>query len=385
MIPKEEYLERIGKVQQEMKERNLDLLVTYSSECESANSRYLADFWPFFDFDGVAIPVEGEAVLLTGGPESLDFAQRFSQIEDIRVHPMFVETSAPEWVPKVSEIDFSVLIAELFKDRKISRIGLAGSNIFPHPIFENLREGVGGAEIVPADEVLLKVRSIKSENEIQILQEAYRITEEAMKAALDYAEEGRMEWEIEAKARSVMYSLGAEGTSYPIWVCSGPNTKLSLCRSTERKIGSNELVQLSLGAKYKGYCGNMCRPFAIGSPPDNIKKLMAVGLEAEQKAIESIGPGVKAADVYRIFKEILDKYGYGEFALYGPAHGTGMQECEGPWLDDKTGITIQPNMVFNVDIWLSDGEAGLRYEDGIVVTETGVKELTTYKREIIAK
>jgi Xaa-Pro aminopeptidase len=62
-----------------------------------------------------------------------------------------------------------------------------------------------------------------------------------------------------------------------------------------------------------------------------------------------------------------------------------MQECEGPWLDDKTGITIQPNMVFNVDIWLSDGEAGLRYEDGIVVTETGVKELTTYKREIITK
>ena len=77
MIPTEEYLERIGKVQQEMQERNLDLLVTYSSECESANSRYLADFWPFFDFDGVAIPVEGEAVLLTGGPESLEFASDF--------------------------------------------------------------------------------------------------------------------------------------------------------------------------------------------------------------------------------------------------------------------------------------------------------------------
>ena len=86
-----------------------------------------------------------------------------------------------------------------------------------------------------------------------------------------------------------------------------------------------------------------------------------------------------------MFKGILDKYGYGNFALYGPAHGTGMQECEGPWLDDKTELVIQPNMVFNVDIWLSDGEIGLRYEDGIVVTKTGVKELTKYKREIIAK
>lgn len=385
MIPKEEYLERIRKVQQEMKKKNLDLLVTYSSECESANSRYLADFLPFFDFAGVAIPASGEAVLLTGGPESLEFARRFSKLEDIRVHPMFVETSAPEWVPKVNEIDFSSLIEELFEGEKISRIGIAGSNIFPHPIFEDLKEGSGGAEIVPADEVLLKVRSIKSENEIKLLEEAYRITEEAMKEALSYAEEGRMEWEIEAKARSVMYSLGAEGTSYPVWVCSGPNTKLSLCRSTDRKVGKNELVQLSLGAKYKGYCGNMCRPFVIGKPSDNVKELMEVGLESEQKAIESIGPGLKAAEVYRIFKDILDKYGLGEFALYGPAHGTGMQECEGPWLDDKSGITIQPNMVFNVDIWLSDGEAGLRYEDGIWVTETGVKELTTYRREIITK
>ena len=74
---------------------------------------------------------------------------------------MFVETSAPEWVPKVSEIDFSSVVTDLSKGRKISRIGVAGSNIFPHPIFENLREAVGGAEIVPADDVILKVRSIK--------------------------------------------------------------------------------------------------------------------------------------------------------------------------------------------------------------------------------
>jgi Xaa-Pro aminopeptidase len=40
-------------------------------------------------------------------------------------------------------------------------------------------------------------------------------------------------------------------------------------------------------------------------------------------------------------------------------------------------------MLFNVDIWLSDGTHGLRYEDGILVTETGIKELTSYRREAI--
>lgn len=74
MIPKEEYRKRIENVQKEMKESGLDLIVVYSSECESANSRYLADFWPFFDFAGATIPAEGEARFITGGPESLEFA-----------------------------------------------------------------------------------------------------------------------------------------------------------------------------------------------------------------------------------------------------------------------------------------------------------------------
>jgi Xaa-Pro aminopeptidase len=40
-------------------------------------------------------------------------------------------------------------------------------------------------------------------------------------------------------------------------------------------------------------------------------------------------------------------------------------------------------MLFNVDIWLSDGTYGLRYEDGVLVTESGVRELSGYRREVI--
>jgi Xaa-Pro aminopeptidase len=40
-------------------------------------------------------------------------------------------------------------------------------------------------------------------------------------------------------------------------------------------------------------------------------------------------------------------------------------------------------MLFNVDIWLSDGKHGLRYEDGVLVTDTGLRELTRYRREAI--
>jgi len=384
-IPDLEYAERIKRVQERMVKDDLDLLVVYSSECESANVRYLADFWPTFDFAGVLIPREGEAVLLTGGPESLDFAKKFSRIRHIMIHPGFVETSAPDWLTKHEAGNFSTIIPEVCGGARIRKVGVAGFNIFPHILYLDLQKAVGDAEIVNADHVMLDVRKIKSDMEIKLLEEAYRITEEAMKAAVDYAEVGKTEKQITAEALATMYRLGAEGTSYSIWVASGPNTALSLYRPTDRAVNRNEVVQLTFGAKYQGYCGNMCRGLVFGEISESIKSLMEAAIEAEERVIEMMSPGVNGKEIYEEFLKILAKYGLREAPLYGPAHGTGLQECEGPWLDGKSDWPLEPNMVFNVDIWLSDGKCGIRYEDGVVITKDGVRELTSWRREIIRK
>ncbi|MEW5814001.1 MAG: M24 family metallopeptidase [Spirochaetota bacterium] len=158
---------------------------------------------------------------------------------------------------------------------------------------------------------------------------------------------------------------------------------MSLCRSTNRMISDNELVQASFGAKYMGYCGNMCRPFSIGRMPAEERKLAEVALEAMQSALHAIAPGKHSSEIFKGYHTILARYGYEDFALYGPAHGSGSSEVEGLWLSKESNFTIQPNMVFNVDIWLSDGKRGLRFEDGLLVTESGTKELTSHRREII--
>jgi Xaa-Pro aminopeptidase len=381
-LPAAEYARRVARLQEELKKADLDVLVGYSCECESATTRYLTGFWPFFDFAGIIVPAKGKAVLVTGGPESLEFAKAFSHTPDIRVNPLLVETSPPKWVPEVSGESFATLLPRACGGTP-KRVGVANWNTFPHILFADLRKGAPRAEFVPADEVLLRVKAIKSDAEIPYIVESYRITEEAMKAALEAAKPGDREWELEAVARATMLRRGAEGVSYPAWVCSGPNTPLSLCRSTDRAIRKNELAQFTFGAKFMGYCGNMCRPFSIGKPPAAAHKLMNVALEAMNYAIRAIRPGVRAADVFEGHNDILSRYGFENFALYGPAHGTGHAEVEGLWLAKQADFVIQRNMLFNVDIWLSDGAFGLRYEDGILVTKTGIRELTSYRREII--
>jgi Xaa-Pro aminopeptidase len=381
-LPKSEYARRIARVQEELLKQDLDVLVTYSSECESGTSRYLTGFWPFFDFASVVVPATGHAVLVTGGPESFEFAKAFSVVPECAVNPLLVETSAPDWVPETSGESFAAILPRAC-GRVPRRIGMANWNTMPHIVWEDVRQAAPGAVLVPADDLLIGVQAIKSAVEIPYIVEAYRITEEGLRAALASAAPGRREWELEAEARAVMVKMGAEGQSYPAWVCSGPNSPQSLCRSTNRAIGTHELVQLTINAKYMAYCGNMCRPFSIGAPPAQARKLLDVALEAVHYALGVIRPGISAAEVFAGYYAILAKYGYEKFTLYGPAHGSGHSEVEGLWLAEKAGFIIQPNMLFNIDIWLSDGTYGLRYEDGILVTETGLRELTSYRREVI--
>ncbi len=106
MIPDSDYRDRIKRLQEVLVQADIDVLITYSSESEAASSRYLAAFWPFFDFAGIIVPRQGEPALVTGGPESYEFAKQFSRIKDIRIHPAFVESSAPDWVPSVTYEDF---------------------------------------------------------------------------------------------------------------------------------------------------------------------------------------------------------------------------------------------------------------------------------------
>ncbi len=382
-ISDQDFQRRVRRLQAEMKKENVDLWIGHSSESEPSVSLYLADFQPFFDFAGVMVPREGETVLLTGGPESFEMAKEFSRIKKILIHGMFVETSAPEWVPDTDILDFAEIIPQVMAGIKPKKIAICQWNTFPYIIYQELIKNVPDAHIVAGDDLLLRVRQIKSNEEIAVISEAYRITEEAVKRALQVAKAGVSERCLENEGRKAMLDHGAEGTSYPIWVCSGKNTTRSLCKSTEKPIQAHELVQITFGARYQGYCGNMCRVFSIGEPDSRTKKMMSVALQAMNDALETIRPGALSSDVFRKYHDLLARYGWEKFTLYGPAHGTGVSEVEGLWLSESSHFVIQPNMVFNVDIWLTDGEVGMRYEDGIVVTEKGIRELSSYRREII--
>jgi len=380
-IPEWEFEERIRRIQAELAKRGLDALITFGNEAEPQYVRYLADYWPAFETAGVLVPVEGEPILVIG-PESYTYAKSRSKIAKIRRVLAYRESAEPEY-PGEKLTTFEELFDEASNGRGIRRLGLVGYSILPVPIYEGIRKAMKDGEVIRADEILIKMRMIKSENELALHRVAYRLAKIGLSAALEKVRPGMTEIKVTSIAREAMMQAGAEAEGFPMWCVSGPNTNQAISRPTYRKIQKNELVQIQVGARVGGYTSSIGRPFVLGKAPDDVKKLMEVGLEAELAVLRAMRTGIPAKEVDRAFRETVRGMGFGDWLLYGPCHGTGLMECEHPWIESNSDWRLEENMVFNVDIFLCGQTLGLRFEDGVRVTKDGVEELSNFRREVI--
>ena len=94
------------------------------------------------------------------------------------------------------------------------------------------------------------------------------------------------------------------------------------------------------------------------------------------KTMALIKAGKPAGDVVRDYEAFVEKRGFKKYMLYGPCHGIGMMEVERPWMESVSTYELQENMTFQVDTFFYDKTFGLRWENGVRVTRTGVEKLS---------
>jgi Xaa-Pro aminopeptidase len=93
--------------------------------------------------------------------------------------------------------------------------------------------------------------------------------------------------------------------------------------------------------------------------------------------------GVSAKQLVTEYMAFVDQEGFGQYLLYGPCHGLGIMEVEEPWMELSSEYNLETNMTFQVDTFLETPEFGLRYEDRVRVTATGVDAYSDQRLSII--
>jgi Xaa-Pro aminopeptidase len=373
-IPTTEFEQRLATAQRRVAEAGLDAAIVHSNEADFANVRYLSDYWPAFESAGVIIPAQGEPILLIG-PESETYARDRSRIATIRKVLWYRESAEPDY-PDIPISSFAEVFAEACNGRPVMRLGVVGRAIFPRVIHDEIRKALPGVEFVDADAVVGDMRIIKSPNEVAVLREAFEISEVAIEESLEQMRPGMTELQVVGLALKSLYSHGAEYEAHPQYVMGGRNTNHAISRPTHRPLVRGEMIQLNLGARLAGYSPSVGRPCCFGKMPDEMRRLVEVGLEAHLKTMEFMRAGEPAKEVVRRFEQFVQAKGCGTNLLYGPCHGLGMIEVERPWMESTSEYVLQENMTFQVDTFLHTDSYGLRWEDGVRVTAAGVEQLS---------
>ena len=93
--------------------------------------------------------------------------------------------------------------------------------------------------------------------------------------------------------------------------------------------------------------------------------------------------GKPAAQVVDEYEQYVKKNGFGKYMLYGPCHAIGLMEVEPPWMESTSKYDLQENMTFQLDTFFYDKDFGLRWENGVRVTKSGVEQLSRKFKKLV--
>ncbi|WP_283777480.1 Xaa-Pro peptidase family protein [Paenibacillus sp. J2TS4] len=352
-------LSRLTRLREAMQQAELEALFITNGY----NRKYLTGFT---GSSGYVLVTEERAVLLTDfryTAQASEQAQGFEVVEHSRKAILTVR--------------------EILQKHQIGRLGFEQNDV-TYGTYLSYFADLGSIELVPTERIVEKLRMIKDEDELQIMKEAAALADETFSFIQTKLKPGVSEKQIALEMEFFMRSKGATSTSFDTIVASGERSALPHGVASERLLGTNEYVKLDFGAYYKDYCSDLTRTVCLGRPTDKHKEIYQIVLEAQMHTLAHLQPGMTGKQADALARDVIKRAGYGDCFGHSTGHGLGMEIHEAPTLSHVSDTVLEPGMTVTVEpgIYLP-GFGGVRIEDDIVITETGVERLTHSDKNLI--
>ena len=248
--------------------------------------------------------------------------------------------------------------------------------------YNYLKDNLKGVELVYANGLIVGLRASKDEEELAIMMEAQRITDEAFEAILKYIKPGMTEAQIAAQLTFEQMARGAQRMSFPAIVASGPNGSRPHAIPSLRQVQKGDFITMDFGCVYQGYCSDMTRTVAIGSVSAEQEKVYYTVLKAQKAGIAASRAGVLGRDIHNAAAKVIADAGYGEYFGHGYGHSLGIEVHEAPNANTRGDVPMPVGAMVSAEpgIYLP-GRFGVRIEDCIRMLEGGVLDITKSPKE----
>jgi Xaa-Pro aminopeptidase len=253
-----------------------------------------------------------------------------------------------------------------------------------------LKEKYPAHNVAKSNPILQRLRSIKDQTELDLIQTACNITEKGFRRILNFVKPDIWEFNIEAEFMHEFLNNRSKGFAYTPIVASGNNANVLHYIENNQQCKAGDLILLDVGAEYANYSSDMSRTIPVSGKytkrqrevyeavkrvkNDATKLLIPGALWAEYhievgKLMTSELLGLGLIDKADVKNENPDWPAYKKYFMHGTSHHMGLDTHDYGLLHEP----MQANMVFTVEpgIYIPEEGFGVRLEDDVVIQDKG--------------
>ncbi len=305
--------------------------------------------------------LEGKQVAIVVNIEE-ELVKKEGLIEDVRVYNEFTE--------KPIKI-LSDVLKEMHLENK--KIGIE-LDYLPFKHYSILKKEMSSTEFVDCSEYFLKLREVKTNEEIKLIREIGKAAEQAHNKVFQLIKPGMSEKDIGSVVISEIYSQ-VRAEPKEIIVASGERSSMLNAYATNRIIKNGDILRIDIIATKNGYYCDVCRTSVVGKPSKKQLDIWKTIIEARNLILRNIKPGINSHDLYSVYNDFVTKGGLTPMDFVG--HGLGLGLHEEPYIGKYGGAIFKPGMIMCIEpIHVVPGIMGFQIEDEILITENGYELLT---------
>lgn len=273
-------------------------------------------------------------------------------------------------------------------------------------------QGPTEQKIENARPIFDELRHVKSAYELKMLQHAIDITTEAQMRSMAMVGRARWEYEVQAEVEYTFRRRNADFWGYPSIVGCGPNATTLHYVESQSEVRKGDLLLMDVGAEYEHYTADVTRTFPVsGKFTKEQAEIYRIVYDAQEAVGRATKPGVTFQALQGIARDtiadgllklglITKKEQVGIWFIHGLGHWLGMNVHD----VGRYGVPLAPGMVFTNEpgIYIREDalenlpdtpenkafiaqvrpvfekykNIGVRIEDDMLVTETGVEWMT---------
>ena len=238
--------------------------------------------------------------------------------------------------------------------------------------------------------IMHRIRSVKEEIEIELMQAACNITEKGFRRVLGVVKPGVMEYELEAELSHEFFRNRSKGFAYTPIIASGASACVLHYIENHQQCKVGDVLLLDVAAEYANYSSDMTRSIPVNGRFNKRQRAVYDAVLRVKKAAEKmlvpgtmmneyhkeVGNlmeaellGLKLIDKDDIAKQNPDWPAYKKYFMHGTSHFLGLDTHDvGLWTEP-----IKAGMVFTCEpgIYIPAESLGIRIEDNLVVRDKG--------------